>query len=201
MSLWQQTARKVLLASASPRRRELLDRMGFTFDTVAGSVVDEASFLDEQDLAASIARLAIAKAEVPATQYPDALVLSADTVVVCGGRVLGKPDNREHAAKMLRMLSGQPHQVITGVALTCKAEQFCRSFIETTTVYFRALSDKEIGWYLDSGEAFDKAGAYGIQGRAMIFVDKIEGCFYNVVGLPVRGTIDLFKVFDAKGTL
>jgi len=196
---WLSPNRRLILASASPRRSELLSRMGFTFEVTAGDPLDEESFLDPVSIEQSITRLAEAKGQGVAGRNPGALVLSADTVVVCGGVILGKPADDHAARRMLRMLSGRAHQVMSAVALTCEAASFQKSTVVCTDVFFRELSDPEIGWYVDSGEPSDKAGGYGIQGKAMIFVDKIEGCFYNVVGLPVQGTIDLFKEFDAKG--
>jgi septum formation protein len=198
MMTWQQPVRQVLLASGSPRRKELLDRMGISFEVIHGAAIDESAFLDMADLDGSLQRLALAKGAQPAGQTPEALVLSADTIVVCDNRVLGKPAGRTDARDMLRMLSGRSHRVLSSVALVCRENGFCRAITETTVVFFRKLTDGEIDWYLDTNEAFDKAGAYGIQGSAMIFVDKIDGCFYNVVGLPVSGTIGLFKAFDDR---
>jgi len=200
MHLWQQQTRNIILASASPRRRELLVQMGFTFNVVTGESIDEASYIKIDDIDGSVARLSVAKGAIVALRHPQALVLSADTIVVCDGTVLGKPASASGAREMLRMLSGRGHQVKTAVALTCRELQFCQTAVVCTEVYFRDLSADEIDWYIATAEPFDKAGGYGIQGKAMIFVDKIEGCFYNVVGLPVKGTIDLFKMFDAKGT-
>lgn len=175
--------------------------MGVIFDTITGPEVHEQSFLDPSDLIGSLERLAAAKAAHVAEQFPERAVLSADTIVVCENRVLGKPAGRENARAMLESLSGRRHLVMTGVALTCAGESFRQATVTTTGVTFRQLSAEEIEWYLDSGECFDKAGAYGIQGKAMIFVDKIEGCFYNVVGLPMSGTIDLLKAFIVRKEL
>ena len=175
--------------------------MGLSFNVIPGEHLDENAFINAGDISGSLERLAIAKASGVATQYPSAAVLAADTIVVCDNRVLGKPTGRSEARRMLETLSGRLHRVVTGVALMCREFDFCQSTVAVTGVYFRDLPRDEIEWYLDSGEAFDKAGAYGIQGKAMIFVDKIEGCFYNVVGLPVTGTIDLFKAFTARKEL
>lgn len=201
MMTWQQTSRRLILASKSPRRKELLERMGLEFEAIAGGQIDESSYIDTADLEGSLGRLAIAKALSIAAKYPEAIVLAADTIVVCGKRVFGKPADRSEARRMLEELSGLRHTVMTGVALVCCEVGFCQSTTAATDVWFRELSEGEIEWYLDSGEPFDKAGAYGIQGGAMIFIDKIEGCFYNVVGLPVQGTIDLFKAFIARKEL
>ncbi len=198
MIAWQQPDRPVLLASGSPRRRELLEKMGFSFTVAGGATIDEQSFITPDDLEGSLCRLALAKGANVADANPGALVLSADTVVVCDDRVLGKPLDRSDARQMLQRLSGKRHRVLTSVALTCRHKAFTGAAAATTFVCFRDLSDAEIDWYLDTKEPYDKAGAYGIQGYAMVFIDKIEGCFYNVVGLPVSRTIDLFKAFEVR---
>lgn len=192
------SSRPLILASGSPRRKELLKQMGFSFNVITGDEIDEASFISSDRLAASLEELALAKGRCVADTHPEALVLSADTIVVQNNQLLGKPDDRPDAAHMLQSLSGNRHSVITAVALSCSEESFFRSTTARTYVYFRKLSDDDINRYLDSEEPYDKAGAYGIQGKAMIFVDKIEGCFYNVVGLPVSATIDLFTAFEAR---
>lgn len=191
-------SRQLILASGSPRRKELLEQMGFSFNVITGDAIDEASFISSDRLVASLEELALAKGRSVADAHPEALILSADTIVVQNNHLLGKPDDRSDAARMLQSLSGNRHSVITAVALSCSEESFFRSTTARTYVYFRKLSDEAINRYLDSDEPYDKAGAYGIQGKAMIFVDKIEGCFYNVVGLPVSVTIDLFKAFEAR---
>ena len=201
MITWQQPDRRIILASGSPRRKELLERMGFSFEIGSSAAIDESGFIAVADLESSLCRLALAKGATAAHDNPDALVLSADTIVECEGRVLGKPVDRNDAENMLRLLSGKCHRVITAVALVCRNAAFSSSSSSTTSVYFRELSDAEINWYLATDEPFDKAGAYGIQGYAMLLVEKIEGCFYNVVGLPVSGTVDLFKAFDARKDL
>ncbi len=195
---WQQIPRRIILASRSPRRKELLEMMGLKFETIPAEPIDENEYIDTADIAGSLERLAIVKAMSVACKYPEAAVLAADTVVVCGKEILGKPKDRLDARRMLESLAGRCHKVITGVALLCKETDFCRTFARETNVWFREITTEEIEWYIDSGEPFDKAGAYGIQGKAMIFVDKIEGCFYNIVGLPVGGTIDLIKYFIAR---
>jgi len=172
--------------------------MGLTFDIRIGKDIDENSYIDPSDLKPSLSRLATAKGAYVADEFPEALVLSADTTVVVDGKILGKPADRSDARRMLEELSGRRHFVMTGVALTCRERGFCQSVVSTTDVFFRALSAEEIEWYLDSKEPFDKAGAYGIQGKAMIFVEKIEGCYYNIVGLPVSRTIDLFNAFNSR---
>jgi septum formation protein len=201
MITWQQPARPLLLASGSPRRRELLEKMGYTFTVASGAPINEQSFITTGDLEGSLCQLALAKGAEVAETNPKALVLSADTIVVCENLVQGKPRDRTNARQMLQRLSGKRHRVLTSVALVCREIGFSRATAATTSVFFRDLSNAEIDWYLATEEPYDKAGAYGIQGHAMVFVDKIEGCFYNVVGLPVSCTIDLFKAFDARKDL
>jgi septum formation protein len=201
--VWRNPDRQVILASQSPRRREILSALGIDFDVVLPSVESEAAFLDGHSLDKGLAALAAAKAQSVSLSRPDALVLGADTVVSIDGAIIGKPKNRTDAAAMLGCLSGRTHTVLTSVALVCGARGAC-SFsagaVETTTVQFRSLAQWEIDEYLDCGEYRDKAGAYAIQGRAMAFVDRIDGCYYNVVGLPIRKTIDLFAAYaDRKG--
>jgi septum formation protein len=198
MTVIQMLSRPLILASGSPRRKEILEKMGYTFSVITGEEIDEQSLIDADNLERSLENLALAKARSVAETHPEALVLSADTIVVQERHILGKPDNREHAAEMLRSLSGVRHSVITAVALSCSGESFYRAITALTHVFFRDLSSDEIRRYLEGSEPYDKAGAYGIQGAAMVFVDKIEGCFYNVVGLPVSRTIDLFKAFKTR---
>lgn len=130
-----------------------------------------------------------------ASRHPEALVLGADTVVVLGKKILGKPKDKSDARAMIDMLSGKTHSVLTAVALVCKECGFCASAVSKTLVVFRTLPRQERDDYFREGDWQDKAGAYAIQGNAMSFVDRIEGCYYNVVGLPVRTTIDCFTEY------
>ena len=172
----------LLLASASPRRAELLTTAGFTF-AIRPADVDETYFDGEspRDYALRVARAKAAR--VAAGRHPGDLVLAADTVVVADGRVLGKPRDPADAGEMLRVLSGRRHEVLTAVVLTCELET--RDAVVSTTVWFHPLSAAEIDWYLSSGEPMGKAGAYGIQGRAARFIERIDGSWSNVVGLPI----------------
>jgi septum formation protein len=172
---------RIVLASASPRRRELLAAAGWSFDVDAADV-------DERRLAgeppdAYVARVAQLKAEAVAVRHPDAAVLGADTVVVVGGDVLGKPRDAEDAARMLRRLSARAHDVLTGVALASNGRVQARA--ARTAVWMDSLSADDIADYVASGEPMDKAGAYAIQGLASRFVTRIDGSYSNVVGLPV----------------
>ena len=189
---------RLILASASPRRRELLSRAGLDVE-VRPSSIEEILQPGEspEDFACRAAEektLAVA-----ATAPRDTLVLGADTVVVADSELLGKPADRDDAARMLRRLSGTTHRVITGVCLVSAPDRVEALRSETTLVTFRRLDEEEIADYLASGEAFDKAGAYGIQGLASRFVTRIEGCYFNVVGLPVALVYDMLKPFMNRG--
>jgi septum formation protein len=175
---------KLILASASVRRAEILRNAGIAF-SVLHSAVDETPMPGESgsDL---VQRLADAKAElVAARAVGPAIVIAADTVVLLEGQVLGKPRTSDDARNMLKKLSGRTHSVITGVTLIRLPDAERRSFIETTHVHFAALSDEELTRYLSSAESFDKAGSYAIQGRAGRYIPRLEGCYFNVVGLPL----------------
>lgn len=195
---WQNPGRTVILASGSPRRKEILSSMGFSFSIEIPSDIDEDSHLDPCHLDDSIKNLAFIKAAAISKKNPKALVLSADTIVVNDSSILGKPYDKKQAFEMLKSLSGKSHRVLTGVALLCSEENFCNTTVISTNVFFRKISTEEIENYLSFTEYKDKAGAYAIQGKAMIFIERIEGCFYNVVGLPVNGTIQLFKEFISR---
>jgi septum formation protein len=195
---WKTPDRSVVLASKSPRRADILTAMGLTFSTQAPILNNEASYLTGSDIEGSLCRLAEAKAMSVANSLTDVLVLGADTVVVSNTAILGKPRDTDDAFAMLRLLSGKAHTVYTGVALCCKQCHFMKSSVAKTTVYFRDIPDEEISMYIESGECTDKAGAYAIQGKAMVFVERIEGCYYNVVGLPVVQTIALFNAYTIR---
>lgn len=175
----------LILASSSPRRRELLLNAGFAFEVQASSV-DETPLAGERPEEV-VERLARSKAlEVAVGSTIDSLVLGADTVVVTDeNELLNKPANGEEAAQMLRRLSGRRHQVLTGVALVKPPTHVLAVERAATDVWFRELDEDEIVAYVASGESLDKAGAYGVQGMASRFVTRIEGCYFNVVGLPV----------------
>jgi len=177
---------KLYLASASPRRREILDMLGFKYELLLPSV-DEDS--DITDPAALVSELALRKAQAAmellgADEKKNALIIGADTVVYSGGKILGKPRDRADAAEMLSSLSGTTHEVFSGIALVRQDD--VRSESECTTVHFGTMTDAEIEAYVASGEPMDKAGAYAIQGLSSLWIDGIEGCNYNVIGLPVR---------------
>ena len=171
---------EIILASASPRRKELMGHFPFPV-TVRVSQADEK--MDTQKLPQDeVARISRNNAEAVARAACD-IVIGADTIVVCDGVILGKPKDEADAFRMLSMLSGRAHQVMTGV--TVLRGDRCHSFTQITDVYFRPLSEQEILSYIRSGDPMDKAGAYGIQSGASLFVEKIVGDYFNVVGLPV----------------
>ena len=175
---------KLILASASPRRAEILHNAGYAF-AVVSSAIDETPIPGES-AEAMVQRLADAKAElVAARSVGPAIVIAADTAVLIGTQILGKPRTTEDARQMLQLLSGMTHSVITGVSLIRLPDVERRSFVEATQVHFATLSAEEIEEYLATGEPFDKAGGYAIQGRAGRFIPRIEGCYFNVVGLPL----------------
>ncbi len=176
---------KLILASHSPRRRELLSNAGFDFEVVP-SGVDEGDVLSGETPEKYARRVARAKAlRVAARSASGRLVLGADTVVVIDGMILGKPAGPSDASRMLRLLSGQTHEVITAICLVRAPDQIEAVKHESTFVTFRKLSQDEIRAYVASHEPLDKAGAYAIQGLASKFVTRISGCYFNVVGLPV----------------
>lgn len=171
----------LILASASPRRSELLTAAGIFFE-IAAANVDETPLTGEA-AEGYVRRLAEAKAQAAAAVHPDATILGADTVVVVDGRILGKPATAADARAMLTELSGRTHEVLTGVALVTPSGT--QTAVESTSVEFSRLTSGEIEWYVESGEPMDKAGAYAIQGLASRFIERIEGSYSNVVGLPV----------------
>lgn len=180
---------RVILASASPRRRELLRMVGIEHDVIPADV-DE-SLREGEAPQAYAERLAREKGAVVAGRYEDAIVISADTIVVIDGRVLGKPRDGGEAADMLRALSGRSHVVHTAVAVTRHGGREVTAGIETAAVTFRRLDDADIATYVETGEPLDKAGAYGIQGYGATIVERVEGDFFAVMGLPLRRLVEL----------
>jgi len=193
------TRPKLFLASNSPRRAEILRNAGFAFKVLATNL-DE-SRLGRESARAHVLRLAQAKAQAAAERLRSnrrAIVIAADTVVVAQGKILGKPSDVREARQMLRRLSGRTHEVLTGVAIRRVADAQELHHVETTRVHFLKLSQEQIDDYIASGEPFDKAGAYGIQGRAGRFIDRIEGCYFNVVGLPLARVSSMLRQLAAR---
>jgi septum formation protein len=183
----------LILASASPRRRRLLETLGLAFRTLPTAISEEVEAGENPEEHAT--RLAAGKAAAVAAHHRDALVLAADTVVVADGpegpRLLGKPADAEDARSMLRLLAGREHRVLTAVTLCAPPDRQVRDLSETR-VRFAPLDDRLIDWYVATGEPLDKAGAYGVQGAAALFVTRIDGSWTNVVGLPLDRLPHLF---------
>lgn len=173
---------EIILASASPRRVELLSQLGVQFRVLPADV-DE-TIDDTLSPAEMVRELARRKAEVIAAQYPDSLVLGADTLVSYQQHVLGKPDDADHALQMLQILNGWCHEVHTGIALMCQSQRVMVVKSECTEVWFRHADEELLMRYVATGEPMDKAGAYAIQGYGAALVERISGCYNNVVGLP-----------------
>jgi septum formation protein len=179
---------KLILASSSPRRAEILRNAGISF-TVLSSAVDETAIPGETPQQ-HVQRLADAKGElVAARAIGPSIIISADTVVVLDGQILGKPRSTDEARHMLELFSGRTHSVVTGVTVLRLPEMDRRQFVETTLVHFNKIPGDEISRYLASAEPYDKAGAYAIQGRAGRYIPRIEGCYFNVVGLPLARVV------------
>lgn len=172
---------EIILASGSPRRKEMLETAGLKFEIIVADI--EEKIPDGASPQEAVKALALQKAQAVADSRRESIVIGADTVVVCDGKILGKPKNENDAFDMLRMLSGRSHTVCTGVALI-KGDKI-KNFCDETEVEFHTLSDEEITAYVRTGEPMDKAGAYGIQGKGCVLVKRIDGDYFNVVGLPV----------------
>jgi septum formation protein len=190
---------RLVLASKSPRRAELLRRMGFVFDIVEPGIEENVPERgNPEDL---VATLSAAKAEAVLSEVRDGWVVGADTIVVLDGEILEKPASPPQAAEMLGRLSGRTHTVFTGFTLIHAASGKRLSDVERTAVTFRSIEEWEIADYVSTGSPMDKAGAYGIQDRSGLFVDRIEGCFYNVVGFPLTRFYEALKRETTPGVL
>jgi len=181
-------APEIILASASPRRSEILSRITDKFTIVTSNVVERAEGSPEEQALF----LAEAKARAVAAEHPG-VVIGADTIVVIDEHVLGKPGSREQARRMLEMLSGRAHDVLTGLCVLRTDRDTAQLWCEKTTVHFRDLSDREIDRYIDTEEYIDKAGGYAIQGYAAAFISGIEGDYFNVMGLPLCRLVLLLR--------
>jgi septum formation protein len=174
-----------ILASASPRRREILGQLGLRFKV--DPCTDPEPLKKPSELPSNyVRRVCRLKAATVAKRHPDSRIIAADTLVVVNDAILGKPSSRAEAGDMLRRLGGRRHEVLTGLCLTTTGEQQRGySSVTRSSVYFRRMSDDDIDWYLNTEEYRDKAGSYGIQGFASLFIDRVEGCYFNIVGFPV----------------
>jgi septum formation protein len=188
---------KIVLASKSPRRRELLSNLGLDFEVVESNVKE---FSREKQPSRYVMDLSFNKAMSVAKKLSEeAIVIGADTVVVIGDKILGKPKDRNEAYVMLKKLQGKAHTVYTGITIVRTYDFKYVSDFEKTKVWIRKLQDEEIFNYIDTGEGYDKAGAYAIQGVGALIVEKIEGDYFNVVGLPISKLFDILKrEFDVR---
>ena len=173
-----------------------MEQIGLSFQVIPSEI-------DEDDIASydpltNIKLIALRKARAVAAKLEDGIVIGADTQILMDGEVLGKPLDEVDAARMLLKLSGRTHRAITGVALVEAATDLEKAWVETTLVTFRKLSESEISAYVDTGEPMGKAGAYGIQGRAAAFVERIEGCYFNVVGMPLAKLVQNLKKLSGR---
>lgn len=186
---------RVILASKSPRRYELLKQVGLDFDVIPSGI--EESFVPEESPREHVIRLAEAKALEVGSRFPDRWVIAADTVVFINGAILGKPKNREEALEMLRRLGGQEHWVLTGFSVHHLAKEIGDQEAVQTAVKMKALSPVEMEWYIQTGEPFDKAGGYAIQGMGSFMIESIRGSYTNVVGLPLCELIQMLNRLGA----
>ena len=185
----------IILASSSPRRKQLLKQIDLEFEVIPSEIHEDFSLnLPPSDFVEYYAQ---EKAKGIANSYPDKWVIGADTIVVLGSHILGKPKDGKDSFQMLKRLSGNTHQVITGVSIQNINQDISNSFHERTNVSFNSLSDEVINYYIDTYKPFDKAGSYGIQDWFSVCVNRIDGCFYNVMGFPLSSFyshfIDLLK--------
>lgn len=187
---------ELLLASASIRRKELLDQIGVQYQSLSMDI-DE-SVYENESAGVYVERLAREKARTGIMARANMLVLAADTTVVVAGNILGKPEDEQAASDMLRQLSGSTHQVLTGIAVAKYMDEVLKleSQVVLTNVFFSPLTEHQIERYVQTGEPMGKAGAYGIQGKAALFVERIEGSYSNVVGLPLLETARLLERFN-----
>jgi len=192
----------LILASSSPRRIELLKRIYPNFQ-IKKSSFDELSFWQKTknnnwdsslELDNILKKISLGKAKTIKTTK-NSLIIAADTVVTVNKKILGKPTDKEHAIEMLKTLSGKKHQVKTSISVINAQTNYQINEVTTTDVYFKKLSNKEIRWYINNDQIDDKAGSYAIQGKACIFVEKINGCYYNVMGLPINNLYKILKKF------
>jgi septum formation protein len=185
--------KQIILASGSARRKEILEKLGFPFEVVPSSYSEDMNQnLDPRELAKI---LSIGKAKDVAQNYKDAIVIGADTFISFNGKVLGKPITAEKAESMLLEMSGNCHEVVTGFTIIDTAQNKTISKSVVTKVYFKKLTKAEISSYTKSGEPLDKAGAYAIQGKGVLFVEKIEGDYLNIIGLPLSAVAEELKNF------
>jgi len=191
LDILKNMSKRLILASSSPRRRELLSSLGIDFDVLPAELKEIPSPCESpKDFAL---RVAEGKALLIGERYPECWVIGADTVVAIGGEILGKPRGKDEAKRMLHLLAGKEHLVITGYVLLKLAEGEKRKGVEQTKVKIKPLEKEEIDWYINTGEPFDKAGGYAIQGKGAFMVEWIDGSYTNVVGLPLCQLAEFIK--------
>ncbi|MCL0063249.1 Maf family protein [Peptococcaceae bacterium] len=185
----------LILASSSPRRHELLKMVGLSFEVEYPDISEDIPFTKPDEM---VKTLAEKKARAVADVKSEGLVIGSDTLVFCDGDILGKPKNKEHAVSMLLKLQGNVHYVYSGVAIVDAKTKKSAVDYRRTKVIFKPMNLDEINAYIEAEKPFDKAGAYGIQGRAAVFIEGIEGCYYNVIGLPLACLFSMLKEFDCN---
>lgn len=186
--------KKLVLASGSPRRKEILNNLGLDFEVLVSDADESSVSADKLPTSVYVQELALLKASAAGKLAgKNRLIIAADTVVFSGGKILGKPKDSADAARMLRELSGKAHSVFTGICVMRTNDLYSVCAAVETKVYFKELSDELIEEYVKSGEPSDKAGAYGIQGKGAVLVEKIEGDYFNVVGLPISRLAEILK--------
>jgi len=183
---------KIILASKSPRRADILKQLKIDFEIIDSGVAEE-PFENDPSIEDYVMRISDKKVVNVAKKITNGIIIAADTIVTIDGQILGKPKNRDEAKNMLKRLSGRIHYVYTGVSIVMNPGFIKKSDYEMTEVKFRKLDENEINYYVDSGEPMDKAGSYGIQDLPAIFVEKIDGCYFNVVGFPITKVYLLMK--------
>ncbi len=184
-----------ILASASPRRRELLQSVGLKFKIIPAHVNE--NYLTGENPRQHVKRLSSDKAMVIARKYPEAWVLGADTIVVIDGLILGKPKKEAQARKMLQKLSGREHKVFTGFTIAHVAAKIYKTRVIQSAVQFKTISPKEMDWYVSCDEPYDKAGGYAVQGKGTYFIQSIRGSYTNVIGLPLCEVLEELKKLKA----
>ncbi|HBF76977.1 MAG TPA: septum formation inhibitor Maf [Clostridiaceae bacterium] len=183
---------KFVLASASPRRADILKKLGIDFEVIPSSFDEKSNIKDVRELVKYLAE-GKAKDVMSKTDAADVIIVGADTVVYFDNKIIGKPKSEEEAFQILKMLNNKKHEVLTGICVIDKKSNKIITDYEVTNVFFNDLSDEEILSYIKTKEPFDKAGAYGIQGLGSLLVKRIEGCYFNVVGMPVTKLYMILK--------
>ena len=183
----------IILASRSPRRAFLLKQIGLQFEQIPSHIKENFNGMQPDDFVLYYSKK---KAEEIQKTYPESLIIGADTIVVLNNEIIGKPQNDEDAFQILKKLSGKYHEVLTGVSILFHDSQL--SDIAKTKVYFKSISDEDLREYVSTSEPMDKAGAYGIQGYGSQFIDKIEGCYFNVMGFPIPLFYEMCKKFKSE---